>query len=129
MVAAVDANFGSAIQVLKNTGVAFEDADVFGVRGEPKAVGCADLNNDGIPDIVTVNAESGGGGSLTALVNNSFPCPWDCDGTYDKFVGITDLFGLFGQWGGIGPCDFDGGGASITDLFAMFGAWGPCPAP
>ena len=55
-------------------------------------------------------------------------CPWDCEATPDGFVGITDLFELFGQWTMVGTsCDFDGGGAGIPDLFEMFGNWGVCP--
>jgi hypothetical protein len=130
-VAAVDPSFGPAVQVLINTGspLSFASPITFGVSGDPKAVACADLNNDHVPDLVTANVETGGGGSVTALVNSSFPCPWDCDGGFDRFVGITDLFAMFGDWGAPGPCDFDGAGTGITDLFALFGAWGPCPPP
>ncbi len=55
-------------------------------------------------------------------------CPWDCDGSNDGIVGITDFLALLAQWGTPGgSCDKDGGGVGITDFLALLAAWGPCP--
>ena len=65
--------------------------------------------------------------SLPALTQPT--CPWDCGIPQDKNVGIVDFLALLAQWGGPGPCDFDGGGVGITDFLKLLGNWGPCPAP
>jgi hypothetical protein len=56
-------------------------------------------------------------------------CPWDCGTPHNKVVDIIDFLALLGQWGQLGPCDFDGGGVGITDFLKLLGMWGPCPAP
>jgi len=53
-------------------------------------------------------------------------CPRDCaDG--DLTVTVVDFLTLLGQWGQVGPCDFDGRGVGTTDFLALLGNWGPCP--
>lgn len=55
-------------------------------------------------------------------------CLWDCDGSSDGVVGITDFLALLAQWGQVGnSCDFDGGGVGVTDFLEMLANWGPCP--
>jgi len=67
---------------------------------------------------------NGAGDAFVAVLNL---CPWDCGGTGDGSVGITDFLLLLAQWGGPGHCDFDGGGVGITDFLDLLAAWGPCP--
>ncbi len=55
------------------------------------------------------------------------PCPWNCGADNDGDVGIIDLQALLAQWGGPGPCDFDGGGTGIIDFLELLANWGPCP--
>jgi len=55
------------------------------------------------------------------------PCPWDC-GNDDGEVGINDFLSMLADWGGPGPCDFDGGGViDINDFLQLLAHWGPCP--
>jgi hypothetical protein len=57
------------------------------------------------------------------------PCPWDCaDDGPDGSVATADLLTLLGDWGGPGPCDFDGGGTTTADLLKLLGEWGDCPS-
>jgi len=66
----------------------------------------------------------------TSIASAGVPtCPWDCEATPDKNVGINDFLGVLAQWGTTGPCDFDGGGVGITDFLGLLANWGPCPAP
>jgi hypothetical protein len=53
-------------------------------------------------------------------------CPWDC-GDNNGDVGISDFLMMLADWGGGGPCDFDGDGIGITDFLALLANWGPCP--
>lgn len=47
-------------------------------------------------------------------------CPWDCGGTGDGNVNVTDLLALLAQWGGPGSCDFNKNGAvDVTDLLKL----------
>jgi hypothetical protein len=56
------------------------------------------------------------------------PCPWDCDGSGDQQVSVTDFLSILAQWGQVGaPCDFDDDGVGVTDFLALLGHWGPCP--
>ena len=55
------------------------------------------------------------------------PCPWDCDGSNDDIVSVTDLLALLGQYDtsnppcdGGGSCDFDGNGCvDVVDLLKL----------
>jgi hypothetical protein len=56
------------------------------------------------------------------------PCPWDCDGSGDEHVTVTDFLAMLAQWGQVGaPCDFDNDGVGVVDFLALLGHWGPCP--
>jgi hypothetical protein len=56
------------------------------------------------------------------------PCPWDCDGSGDEQVSVTDFLAMLAQWGQVGaPCDFDNDGVGVVDFLALLGHWGPCP--
>jgi hypothetical protein len=64
-----------------------------------------------------------------------FPgCPWDCDGTNDGSVNVSDFLALLAQWDTTSPpcdsggdCDVNGDGTvGITDFLALLTAWGPC---
>ncbi|MHC4413982.1 MAG: sialidase family protein [Planctomycetota bacterium] len=85
-----------------------------------------DCNGNGIPDECEIAA-----GAVEDEDGNGIPdecdCPWDCDGAGNGTVGIGDLLALLAQWGGPGPCDFDGGGVGIADLLALLANWGGCP--
>ncbi len=65
---------------------------------------------------------------LVGLAATGAPsCPWDCEATPDKGVGINDFLAVLSQWGGPGSCDFDGGGVGINDFLELLANWGPCP--
>ena len=66
-------------------------------------------------------------------------CPWDCDGSADGVVSVTDLLALLGQFDAESPanctggsCDFDGSGCvDVVDLLKMLSHYDPngvgCP--
>ena len=57
-------------------------------------------------------------------------CPWDCEATPDKSVGVNDFLAVLATWAVVdAPCDFDGGGVGVNDFLAILANWGPCPAP
>ncbi len=87
--------------------------------GNPRFVDDPDTPDTGFgnPPIVDMGAYEFQGTS---------PCPWDC-GDNDGNVGIVDFLALLSQWGGSGPCDFDGGGVGINDFLELLAAWGTCP--
>ncbi|MEE8153777.1 MAG: FG-GAP-like repeat-containing protein [Phycisphaerales bacterium] len=131
-VVAVDIKIGLGIQVLQNIGInigdlVFEEPVAFGVDADPNFVVNTDFNNDGVFDLVTVNADEGKtGGSVTALIN--IQCPWDLDD--NEVVGASDLLSLLVQWGTDpgGPPDFDGdGNVGASDLLVLLANWGLCP--
>ncbi len=131
-VVAVDIEIGPAVQVLQNIGIdtgdlVFEGPIAFGVDADPNFVVNTDFNEDGVFDLVTVNADEGEtGGSVTALIN--IQCPWDLDDS--GTVGVSDLLALLALWGTDpgGPPDFDGdGNVGVSDLLVLLAKWGPCP--
>ncbi|MHC4786821.1 MAG: right-handed parallel beta-helix repeat-containing protein, partial [Planctomycetota bacterium] len=146
-VAADDPEIGPSVQVLENRtgdgvpagggGVVFDPPVAFGVNADPNFVVAADLNGDGLPDLLTANTDDGpSGGSVTALVNNPTAppplCPADLDGDGD--VNVIDLLLLIGAWGQCppapDPCPADlnlDGFVNVLDLLALIGNWGPCP--
>jgi hypothetical protein len=63
---------------------------------------------------------------LLNLCSEAEPCPWDCQGEPNGQVDVADFLFMLGQWGGPGPCDFDGSGVSVTDLLVLLAHWGPC---
>ncbi|MEE9130028.1 MAG: hypothetical protein V3T84_08415, partial [Phycisphaerales bacterium] len=105
----------------------FEEPVAFSVDADPNFVVNTDFNDDGVFDLVTVNADEGEtGGSVTVLIN--VQCPWDLDD--NEVVGASDLLSLLVQWGSDpgGPPDFDGDGTvGASDLLALLVNWGPCP--
>jgi hypothetical protein len=78
-VVAEDPEIGPAVQVLANrleSGelVFDEDPDAFGVSADPNFVVSADFNDDGLADLVTVNADDGEtDGSVTVLLADPIP--------------------------------------------------------
>ncbi len=141
-VVADDSLIGPSVQVLANRidlggGLVFEDPVAFGVDADPNFIVSADLNNDGIFDLVTVNADDGATpGSVTALLADPiFPlasCPWDCQAVPTGAVDVPDLLALLGAWGGPQTpgtrCDFDGSGVIVMpDLLQLLANFGPCP--
>ncbi len=57
-----------------------------------------------------------------------FHCPWDCDGSADGNVNVSDLLALLAQYDPLAPnvcdggesCDYDGNGCvDVTDLLAL----------
>jgi hypothetical protein len=132
-IATDDDTIGPGVVVLKNSfsdvGVpALVDPSAFVVDANPVWVAVADLNGDGIPDVVTSNSDdgSGTGGSVTGLI--STPCPSDLDG--DGEVGFTDLLAILERWGPCPGCpeDIDGDGiVGMNDLLAVLLLWGGCP--
>jgi hypothetical protein len=142
-VAADDPGIGPSVQVLINRtgegvpqgggGVVFDPPVSFGVNANPNFVVAADLNGDGLPDLLTANADDGpSGGSVTALVNNPppplLPCPADLNG--DGNVSVEDLLILITSWGPCAGCpaDLDGDGlVGVLDLLALVANFGPCP--
>ena len=80
VVTATDPVIGPAIQILENTvetggGVAFEPPLSIPTGDEPVFVVTVDLNNDGLPDLVTVDVDPAlpDTGNLTALITNPAP--------------------------------------------------------
>lgn len=66
-------------------------------------------------------------------------CPWDCDGSGDGAVNVSDLLALLGQYdttnppcNGGGSCDYNGNGCvDVADLLKLLGHYDPagigCP--
>ena len=134
-VVAEDLQIGAAVQVFENRleggdNLQFDPPVAFSVNADPNFVGNGDFNNDGLPDLVTVNEDEGAsGGSVSVLLNNppAGPCPGDFDG--DGFVNIVDLLVLLGSWGPCEGCpaDLNGDGAvNILDFLALLDLWGIC---
>jgi hypothetical protein len=136
-VVAEDLQIGAAVQVFENRreggeNVVFDEPVAFSVNANPNFVSNGDFNNDGLPDLVTVNEDEGGsGGSVTVLLNNppAGACPGDFNG--DGFVNIVDLLVLLGSWGPCdAPCpvDLNGDGVvDILDFLDLLNLWGVCP--
>ncbi len=77
-VTATDPQLGPVVQVLENLagaegGVSFGDLASFSVGADPNSVGNGDFNADGLFDLVTVNGDQGGGGSVSVLLNQPAP--------------------------------------------------------
>lgn len=131
------------IQLKRNEGtesgaVDFADASPLLTGGPARFVLAADIDGDGSPDLVGVNADTsggfgpGGGGTLGVLINRTGgaapPCPADVNG--DGVVSFPDLIIVLTDWGPCPGCpaDVDGNGSvEFGDLLAVLGAWGACP--
>ena len=129
-----------AVQVLQNIGTKIGEVTFVplmpvevGEKANPNFVISADLNNDGEPDLVTVNADSMTVGSVSALLNSPPPpCLLDIDG--NGVVELDDIFVMFGAWGPcLGepepcPADLDGDGVvGILDFLILLANWQACP--
>ena len=145
-VVADDPAIGPSVQILINRTeppvgagagpVVFDPPQAFGVAGDPNFVVTADLDGDGLNDLLTVNADDGpSGGSVSALINSPVPSGGTCLGDLnsDGVVNIADLFILLGSWGPCPPppdecpADLDGDGeVGILDLLLLFHQFGAC---
>ncbi len=121
------------VQVLQNPlGGPFTVSFAVPVGGDANFVVKGLFNNDGLEDLVTVNADNGPtGGSVSVLLNSPSTgnpvCPWDC-GNGDGSVGTADFLALLGQWFQVGTsCDFDDNGVNTLDFLALLQHWGACP--
>jgi hypothetical protein len=114
-------------------GLSFAAPLVFPVDAAPNDITSADMNLDGLTDLITLNEDDGGtGGSVTVLLNVTFESPFtSCTGdiTGDDEVGFADLLLLLAAWGPCPGCpedldddDFVG----FQDLLLLLAEWGPC---
>lgn len=123
---------GNTLSVLRNLGDGlFADPIDLSVTQGPVAVASADLNADGLPDLLAASAPPSPPGILTSFlaIGDSY-CPGDVNG--DRFVGFDDLSLLlldFGVFGFALPADFDGNGTvdfnDLNTLLTNFGS--SCP--
>lgn len=40
-------------------------------------------------------------------------CPWDCDGSFDRVVGVADLLALLSQYDPMSPANYTGGSCDV----------------
>lgn len=123
---------GNTLSVLRNLGDGlFADPIDLSVTQGPVAVAAADLNADGLADLVAASAPPSPPGILTSFlaIGQTF-CPGDVNG--DRFVGFEDLMLLlndFGMSGQAMPADFDASGSvdfeDLNTLLTNFGS--SCP--
>jgi hypothetical protein len=123
---------GNTLSVLRNLGNGlFADPIDLSVTQGPVAVASADLNADGLADLVAASAPPSPPGILTSFlaIGDTF-CPGDVNG--DRFVGFDDLSLLLLDFGITGlalPADFDGNGSidfnDLNTLLTNFGS--SCP--
>jgi hypothetical protein len=137
-VVADDLQIGPAVQVFENRldggdMVDFDEPVAFSVNADPNFVSNGDFNNDGFPDLVTVNEDEGGsGGSVSVLINNPapVPCPGDFNG--DGYVNVVDMLELLASWGPCDapcPADLNGDGVvNVLDFLDLLFQWGICAA-
>ncbi len=127
---------GGAVRRLRNDTVgnqpSFADEGFVGMTDGTLFVDTADVNQDGRPDLVTVEAGAGalrgsGGGTLFILLSLP-PCPADLSNE-DRMVNSADLANLLGLWGTLEPlADLDhDGSVGAFDLALLLGSWGACP--
>lgn len=123
---------GSSLSLLRNLGGGlFADPIDLSVIQGPIAVATADLNADGLDDLVAASAPPSPPGILTTfLALGLTPCPGDVDG--DRTVGFVDLMLLLNQFGQSSAergGDFDGDGVvDFTDLNTLLSNFGiSCP--
>ncbi len=110
--------------------VSFASVETVDAGEEPAFVRAADLDGDGVADLLTVN--DGGGaadglvGSANAFLNFSSVCVADISG--NGAVDFADVLAILGAWGNPGgPEDLSGNGVvDFADLLIVLGAWGVC---
>lgn len=130
----------AAIEILRSDlvqagSLTFAPDDVLDAVGAT-LLDAADLDADGLADLVTVNDGSGGpfplgpgAGGVIEYRLNDLACPQDISGNGD--VGFDDLVAILTAWGPCGappcPADITGDGeVGFDDLVALLSAWGPC---
>jgi len=137
VVAGEDPVAGPALLLLENQIIpsgflTFADAVPVIIDADPQSVLHGDFNDDGPPDLVTVNIDGDQktGGSVTVLINTVFPCPGDFN--EDGEVGFGDILAIIGLWGpcGVGitcPGDLNFNGVvGFGDILFVISNWGPC---
>ncbi|MHC5113258.1 MAG: FG-GAP-like repeat-containing protein [Planctomycetota bacterium] len=137
VVAGEDPIAGPALLLIENEIIpsgflTFADPQPIVIGADPQYVLNGDFNDDGPPDLVTVNIDDDQktGGSVTVLINEIFPCPGDFN--EDGAVGFGDILALIGLWGpcGVGitcPGDLNFDGAvGFGDILFVIANWGPC---
>ncbi len=87
---------------------------------------------------ITATATDSGGSTseFSACVEAGAGCPWDCDGTNDGIVSVTDLLAMLAQWDttnppcdGGGQCDYnDDGCVDVVDLLKLLAHYDPAGA-
>ncbi len=138
-VVADDLQIGPAIQVLENQldgskggTIPFTNPIPFSVGDDPNFVANGDFNGDGLPDLVTVNEDKGGEGSVAVLLNNPPPPPCPGDFNDNGFVNVSDLLELLANWGPCPPgtsCPWDLNGDGVVDIhdfLELLFRWGIC---
>jgi hypothetical protein len=93
-----------------------------GAGDTPRALAIGDIDEDGLPDIVTPSFESN---TLDLFLSGaSSPRPADLNG--DGVVNAADLAALIAFWGQPGSnADLNGDGfVGAADLAALIAAWG-----
>ncbi len=98
-----------------------------------------DCNANGIPDECEIAAGTETDGNGNGVPDSCEPCPWDCDGSNDGVVSVTDLLALLAQYDPLSPadctggaCDYNGDGCvDVVDLLKLLAHYDPagvgCP--
>ncbi len=116
--------------------------DTDGTSGSAPA-GSVDPEDGYVGLEVPVSIPAGPGASTIVTFRHTFgaieplvikpACPWDCDGTSDGIVSVTDLLALLGQYDPESPdicdggsCDYDGSGCvDVVDLLKLLAHYDP----
>ena len=135
VIAAVEGETVPSLQVLRNgsSETSYEQllispAEAFAIGGMPVLVDCSDIDDDSVPDLITINLPGSGLrfplGSLNLV--GSTPgqtCDGDLNGDYT--IGIDDLLLLLANFGSSGVGDLNADGiVDINDLLQMLGLFG-----
>jgi len=121
----------SRIFIYENDGIGqmVQTVEITSMKG-PAHVITADMDEDGIPDLLTADTNDGGYTSIHLSLVDQTGCPVACpsDADRDGEVGVSDILFLIGRWGKCpGSADTNGDGfLDVLDLLAIIGDWGPC---